>query len=53
MVKLTAIQYAIKTAISEHEEVLCVSDCGDYICVVTPTQLYYVYIDGKTEVVKL
>lgn len=53
MMKLTTAQYLVKCAIQVNEEILTISDCGDYICIITPLALYKVDINGKVEREKL
>lgn len=53
MKRLSTAQYLIKCAIQQKEEILTVSDCEDFICIVTPTHLYKVDINGITEAEEL
>lgn len=53
MKRLSTAQYLIKCAIQQKEEILTVSDCEDFICIVTPTHLYKVDINGITETEEL
>lgn len=53
MKKLSTAQYLIKCAIQQREEILTVSDCEDFICIITPQHLYKVDINGNTETEKL
>ena len=49
MKRLSTAQYLIKCAIQQKEEILTVSDCEDFICILTPEHLYKVDINGFTE----
>lgn len=49
MQRLSIAQYLVKCAIQQKEEILTVSDCGDFICILTQTHLYKVDINGSTE----
>lgn len=49
MNRLSIAQYLVKRAIQQKEEILTVSDCGDFICILTPSHLYKVDINGITE----
>lgn len=49
MNRLSIAQYLVKCAIQQKEEILTISDCDDFICILTPTHLYKVDINGVTE----
>lgn len=51
--RLSTAQYLIKCAIQQKEEILTVSDCKDFICILTPEHLYKVDINGTTETEEL
>ena len=53
MKRLSTAQYLIKCAIQQKEEILTISDCEDFICIITPQHLYKVDINGNTETEKL
>lgn len=49
MKRLSTAQYLIKCAIQQKEKILTLSDCEDFICIITPQHLYKVDINGNTE----
>lgn len=53
MKRLSTAQYLIKCAIQQKEEILTVSDCEDFICILTSEHLYKVDINGITETEEL